>query len=326
MTKTLRSVDDLLDSKLIKAEEAQALNQVASQYAIAITPQMQSIIHHESDQNAEMVHPSPVSKQFIPDSRELQITAEELYDPVGDFSHSPVKGVVHRFGDRCLLKPVGVCAVYCRFCFRREFIGPNSETLNEAELQAAFQYIKSKPQIWEVILTGGDPLILKPKSLAEILKALSQINHVEVIRIHTRIPVVDSARINDEMIEAFKIPKTLYVALHTNHASEFTEEAITACQRIIKAGIPMVSQTVLLKGINNDVETLAELMKTLVKNKIKPYYLHHPDLVHGTSHFRISVEEGRQIMEALRKNHSGLCIPSYVQDTPGGNGGKKHIV
>ena len=303
--RTLRSASDLANEGLAR----EGIDRVAARYAVAITPAMQ-----------ELMHVGPIARQFVPDTAELTTTADERADPIGDHAHSPVKGIVHRYPDRVLLKPTHTCAVYCRFCFRREMVGPGSESLDAAELAAALDYIRSTPGIWEVILTGGDPLILSPRRLAEIIAALSGIPHLGVIRIHTRIPVVDPARIGDGLVGALKSDKAVYVVLHANHPEELTEAAIAACRRIIDAGIPMLSQSVLLKGVNDDAQTLEQLLRTFVRHRIKPYYLHHADKAPGTSHFRTTIAEGQALMRSLRGRVSGLCQPEYVLDIPGGAG------
>jgi len=263
----------------------------------------------------------PIARQFIPDIRETEIAPEELSDPIGDEARSPVKGIVHRYPDRVLLKPLHVCPVYCRFCFRRETVGPGGETLTSAELDAALAYIRGHDGIWEVILTGGDPLMLAPRRLGELVAALDAIAHVAVIRIHSRVPVVDPGRISDELVAALK-PKraSLWFGIHCNHARELTAEARGALARLADAGFPLMGQSVLLAGINDDVDTLDQLMRALVTARVKPYYLHHPDLVRGTGHFRVSIERGQALMKALRARLSGLAQPVYVLDVPGGHG------
>jgi lysine 2,3-aminomutase len=221
-----------------------------------------------------------------------------------------------------LLKLTHLCATYCRFCFRRETVGPGaSKALDGPALYAAFAYIESRPEIWEVILTGGDPLVLSPRRLRDAMQRLAQIDHVRIVRLHTRLPAVDPAAVTPELIQALACPgKAVYVALHANHPRELTPEARAACAHIVDAGMPMLSQTVLLKGVNDDVETLGALMRAFVETRIKPYYLHHPDLAPGTSHLRVSIEEGQALMRALRGRWSGLCQPLYVLDIPGGHG------
>jgi lysine 2,3-aminomutase len=262
----------------------------------------------------------PVARQFVPDAREHQVAPAERADPIGDERFSPVKGIVHRYPDRVLLKPLLACPVYCRFCFRREVVGKKDTTLSAQELDAAFAYIAAHPQIWEVILTGGDPLALSPRRLTAILARLEAIPHVEIVRIHTRVPVVDPKRINAALLAALKIGRPVYVVIHCNHPDEITAAARRGFARLADAGIPLLSQSVLLKGVNDDARTLETLFRALVRNRVKPYYLHHADLARGTSHFRTSIAEGRALMAALRGRVSGLAQPIYVLDIPGGHG------
>jgi lysine 2,3-aminomutase len=219
-----------------------------------------------------------------------------------------------------LFKLVHVCPVYCRFCFRREMAGPQGETmLSPQAFENAIAYIAAHPEIWEVILTGGDPFVLNARRAGEVSHRLAAIPHVKIIRWHTRVPVVDPARIDDEFVAALIVPgAATYVALHANHPRELAAAARAACARLIDAGIPLLSQTVLLKGVNDDIETLEALMRAFVETRIKPYYLHHADLAPGTSHFRVPIEEGQRLMCELRGRVSGLCVPNYVLDIPGG--------
>lgn len=315
MNRTLRSPRDLVEAGLAAPADLSALDGIAARYAVAVTPDM-----------AELIVPfdpaDPIGLQFLPQAREAETRAEERTDPIGDTAHSPLPGLVHRYPDRVLLKPLHVCPVYCRFCFRREMVGPDGlGSLTEAELAAAFAYIAAHPEIWEVVVTGGDPFALSPRRLARITSALGEIDHVRVLRFHTRVPVVDSASVDEALIAALKgFGRAVFVALHANHPREFTAAARAACARFVDAGIPMVSQTVLLRGVNDEAATLEALMRTFVENRIKPYYLHHGDLAPGTSHFRNSLTEGRALMEALRGRLSGLAQPTYVLDIPGGHG------
>ncbi len=312
---SLRSPADLAAARLIAPEEAAGLGDLAEKYAIAVTPTIADLIDPQDRRD-------PIALQFIPDLAEMKPAPHERADPIGDEAHAPMEGVVHRYPDRVLLKLLHVCAVYCRFCFRRETVGPGgASSLSPEALARALGYIAQRPQIWEVILTGGDPLTMSPRRIASVMAALGEIEHVKIVRIHTRIPVVDPARISDALIEALKAGgKTVYVALHANHPRELGAEARAACARIIDAGLPMVSQSVLLKGVNDDPIVLADLMRAFVENRIKPYYLHHPDLAPGTAHLRVSVERGRELVAALRGRVSGLCQPDYVLDIPGGFG------
>lgn len=311
----LRSADELVSAGLVAEDQRDAMAAVGARYVIGITPAMQSLIDPADPAD-------PIALQFVPDPRELDTTPEEQDDPIGDLAHSPVEGIVHRYPDRVLLKVVHVCPVYCRFCFRREMVGPEGlGTLAGAPLEKAMNYISDRPEIWEVILTGGDPLVLSPRRLAAIMEKLAAIAHVKIVRLHSRVPVVDPDHIDPALIAALKASgKTIYLAIHANHQREFTPRAEQAIADLADAGIVLVSQTVLLRGINNDAETLAALMRRFVELRIKPYYLHHPDLAPGTAHFRLSLAEGRDIVEALRRRVSGLCVPTYVLDIPGGFG------
>jgi lysine 2,3-aminomutase len=312
--KTLRRLADLQSAGLAPFERRAALERVAAQYAVAITPAMMELI--------DALDPSdPIARQFVPDPAELHARPEESPDPIGDHAHGPVPGIVHRYPDRVLLKLTHLCAVYCRFCFRREMIGPASKPLTARQLDEALGYIAAHPEIWEVVLTGGDPLVLSPRRLKQVAGALAQIGHVKIIRVHTRVPTADPARVTPSLVRALKAPGTAtYVVLHANHPRELTAEARKACARIVDAGIPMLSQSVLLKGVNDDAATLAALMRALVECRIKPYYLHHGDLAPGTSHLRTTIEHGQELMRALRGRVSGLCQPVYVLDIPGGHG------
>lgn len=296
-------------------QPADTLAEVASRYAVAITPAMDALIDPTNPDD-------PIAAQFRPDARELEVAADELSDPIGDDAHTPVKGVVHRYADRCLLKLVHVCPVYCRFCFRREMVGPQGDgTLTGAELDAALAYIENTPNIWEVILTGGDPFLLSARRVGEITERLAAIPHVKIIRWHTRIPAIDPLRVTPDLVEALRVEgATTYVVLHTNHARELTEQARAAIARIVDSGVPMLAQTVLLRGVNDDVETLEALMRALVEARVKPYYLHHLDKAQGTSHFRCSIAEGQELTQALQERVSGLAQPAYVLDIPGGHG------
>src|SRR5215207_2712374 len=312
---TLRSVTELAQAGLVPSHRLADLERVAAQYAVAITPAV-----------ADLIDPSaaddPIARQFVPNTAELETHLQENGDPIGDAAHSPVEGLVHRYPDRALLKVAHVCPVYCRFCFRREMVGPaRGKTLSPEALDAALDYIRGRPEIWEVVLTGGDPLILSPRRIGRLVAALSTIDHVRVLRWHTRVPVVEPDRVTSELARALKADsRAVYVVLHANHPRELTHQARAACARLVDAGIPMLSQSVLLKGVNDDPDTLAGLLRALVETRIKPSYLHHGDLAPGTAHFRTSIAEGQALMRSLRGRISGLCQPTYVLDIPGGHG------
>ena len=312
MSAAIKTVEALIEAGL---SDGAGLDAVAAKYAIGITPDIAALIDPNDPDD-------PMAKQFVPDVAELVTTPEERADPIGDLSHSPVTGIVHRYPDRVLLKAVHVCPVYCRFCFRREMVGPQGlGTLTASELDAAIAYIAGHAEIWEVILTGGDPLVLSPRRLRDIMERLAGIAHVKVVRFHTRVPVVEPGRVDDAMVAALRASgKTTYLAVHANHPREFTGEAGAALALLVDGGVVLISQSVLLKGVNDDVETLATLMKAFVENRVKPYYLHHPDLAPGTSHFRVDIAEGQRLVAALRGRISGLAQPTYVLDIPGGYG------
>jgi lysine 2,3-aminomutase len=288
---------------------------VAEKYAVAISPTLQALMDPADPFD-------PIARQFLPDIAEMIETAEERSDPIGDAVHSPVTGIVHRHPDRVLFKAVTSCPVYCRFCFRREMIGPGKAgALAPADFERAFDYVLRHPEIEEVILTGGDPFVLSARRAGEITSRIAAMGHVKIIRWHTRVPMVDPGRVSDDFIAALIAPGvTSWVAIHANHPKEFSPEAKAALTRLVDAGIPLVSQSVLLKGVNDDVETMAALMRAFLENRIKPYYLHHPDLARGTSHFRVGIEQGLALTRALRAKLSGLAQPLYVLDIPGGFG------
>jgi len=318
--KTLRTAAALADAGLVALERLPALEAVAARYAVAITPAMAELIEAADDGD-------PIARQFVPHESELVALPVEAADPVGDDAFSPVPGVVHRYPDRALLKITHTCAVYCRFCFRREMVGPAGiKSLNVEALDAAIGYIAGQPQIWEVIVTGGDPLVLSPRRLRALMDRLAGIDHLKVVRFHTRLPVVDPAAVTDDLVAALRSGsrksggQAVYVALHANHARELPPAARAACARLVDAGIPMLGQTVLLRGINDDAETLGDLMRAMVETRIKPYYLHQGDLAPGTSHLRVPIAEGQAILKTLRGRWSGLCQPTYVLDIPGGHG------
>jgi len=312
---SLRSVADLIATGLVREEDRAGLEAVAARYAVAVTPEMAALID-ASDAN------DPIGRQFLPSPGELVTLPEELADPIGDNVHTPVKGVVHRYPDRVLLKPLHTCPVYCRFCFRRESVGPDGAgSLSEAELAAAFAYIAAHDAIFELIVTGGDPFMLSPRRMAAIAEAAAGIGHVKVLRWHSRVPLVDPGRVGDALIAAAKrFPRAVFVAIHANHPREFTPAGEHALARLADAGIVLLGQSVLLKGINDDAAVLEELMRTFVANRVKPYYLHHGDLAPGTAHFRTTIAEGQALMRALRGRLSGIAQPTYVVDLPGGHG------
>lgn len=321
----IRTTDDLIAAGFAGSAQREDLDRLMQHYAVGITPAAAELI----DRGAGLA--DPIAAQFVPTIDELVRDPAENDDPIGDGAHSPVQGVVHRYRDRCLLKLVSICPVYCRFCFRREAVGPaHGGQLTGNELDAAFAYIAQHPEIWEVIITGGDPLILSARRIEEITRRLEAIDHVKIVRWHTRVPVVDPGCVDEAMVRALRSSgKSVYVALHANHPRELTPSARNACARLIDSGIAMISQSVLLKGVNDNVDTLEGLMRAFVEIRVKPYYLHHPDLAPGTGHFRLPIARGQELVAQLRQRLSGLAMPTYVLDIPGGHGkvpvGRAHL-
>ena len=311
--KTARTAQDLAAAGVVAPDRIAEIDAVAARFAVAVTPDLLGLIDPGDPAD-------PIARQFVPSGAELEHSAEERADPIGDQAHSPIDGVVHRYPDRALLKLTQLCPVYCRFCFRREMIGPDRPGLDDEALGRALDYIRAHDEIWEVILTGGDPLVLSDRRLGAVIAALNRIDHVGVIRIHTRVPVADPARVTPALAAALRGRAAVYVLLHCNHPRELSAAARAACARLVDAGVPMLSQTVLLRGVNDDPETMTRLMRGLVAARVKPHYLHHGDLAPGTRQFRTTIAAGQDLMRRLRGSVSGLCQPTYVLDIPGGHG------
>ena len=312
---TLRTPTQLCEHGLIAPQQREALEAVGARYAVALPPALAALIDRNDPDD-------PIARQFVPGVAELDHRPEELADPIGDDAHSPVEGVVHRYADRVLLKLTHVCAVYCRFCFRREMVGPGKpNALSPAALKCALDYIRDHREIWEVILTGGDPLVLSARRLRAVMKELAAIEHVKIVRIHTRAPIADPARVTGELVRAMKASdKATYVALHVNHARELSTQARAAIARMADAGLVLLGQSVLLKGVNDAPQALGDLMRALVECRIKPYYLHHGELAPRTPHLRSDIAAGQALMRSMRGRLSGLCQPAYMLDIPGGHG------
>ncbi|MGC2523863.1 MAG: lysine-2,3-aminomutase-like protein [Stellaceae bacterium] len=297
----------------MEQERRDEIRRVAERFSVAVTEDMAALIE-PGDPN------DPIAAQFVASAAELETAAEEMPDPIGDERWSPVPGIVHRYPDRVLLKPTLICPVYCRFCFRREVVGKRPAMLDPAALRRAYDYIRGRPEIWEVVVTGGDPFVLAPRRIAAIVRRLEAIPHLGVTRFHTRVPIVDPSRVTDALIAALAAEKALWVVVHANHPRELTPEAKAAVTRLTRAGIPVLSQTVLLRGVNDDAAVLEALLRGLVAMRVKPYYLHHADLAPGTAHFRTGIATGQALVRSLRGRVSGLCQPTYVLDIPGGHG------
>jgi lysine 2,3-aminomutase len=310
-SRTLRTPQDLASEGLIAEADIPVLSTVAERYATAIPPAFAQLISAPDD---------PIGLQVIPAAEELITSESELTDPIGDDALSPIPGIVHRYPDRALLKPILICPLYCRFCFRREHVGPEGGLLTEAQLSAAIEWVEQHPAIREIILTGGDPLMLSPRRLRDLLARLERIPHITTLRIHTRVPVAAPEKITADMLDALTTEKPLWMAIHANHAREFSPDARKAINALRKRGIPLLGQSVLLRGVNDTTEALENLFRTMVETSIKPYYLHQLDPAPGTSRFAVPITEGQDLLRSLRGRITGLVWPTYVLDIPGGHG------
>ena len=307
----IRDAAGLVAAGLAPPTALAALEKVGRRYAVLIPDALRSLIHDPD---------GPIGRQFIPHPDELLTLPYENPDPIGDDRLSPVPGIVHRYGDRALLKPLLICPTYCRFCFRREHVGPGGGLLTDAELEAAYAWLRAHPAIREVILTGGDPLMLSPRRLGAILAALNTIPHLELLRIHTRVPTADPARVTPELAASLASTVPLWMVVHVNHADEITPGARAALDRIRAQGVPLLSQSVLLRGVNDSADTLETLFRELLRARVKPYYLHQLDPAPGTARFAVPLAEGQALLRALRGRLTGLAWPTYVVDIPGGHG------
>lgn len=312
MARYWTTLKDLHNAQIINTTED--LSNVAAHFQIRVSPAMQSILQQDIN--------DPIYQQFIPSSKEATILDDEVSDPIGDIPYTPVTGIVHRYQDRALLKVTQLCAVYCRFCFRKEMIGQYGESLSKTELDEAYNYIEQHTELWEIILTGGDPLILSVNRLTDILERLSSIQHIQNIRIHTRIPVVSPEMITDELLTLFEAiqntGKSITIVIHANHANELTDDVAATMKRLQKSGVMLISQSVLLHNINDNFDALANLMRRFITIGIKPYYLHQLDFARGTSHFRVKEDKAIALIRELRAKISGICVPVLIQEIPHG--------
>lgn len=288
---------------------------VLAHYQYGMTPTMHGQMRDVNPQS------DPIAAQFIPDARELQIAPAELNDPIGDARHSPLAGLVHRYPNRVLWLMAPTCAVYCRFCFRKEHIGRNGRALTAQQRQAALDYIAAHTEVEEVILSGGDPLHLSATQLPKFIAPLNTLPHVRRLRIHSRIPVVAPDRIEACLLEQLQAQQqTVCLVLHINSAQELGKAALAALARLRQSGVLLFSQTVLLRGVNDSVDALAALCNALLDAGVTPYYLHHLDLARGTGHFRLTLDEGLALHQALRARLSGIALPEYIVEIPAGGG------
>ncbi|MBK1658685.1 lysine 2,3-aminomutase, partial [Paracraurococcus ruber] len=315
--RTLKTPRDLAAAGLLPAGAVPGAEAVAARYSIAVTPAVAALIDPADPAD-------PIARQYLPDAAELHTAPHELADPTADAPFTPVKGVVHRYPDRALLKPLLACPVYCRFCFRREAVGPDGGLLTGAELDAALAWFARTPQVREAILTGGDPLMLSPRRLGGMLGRLAALPHIELLRVHSRVPVAAPDLVTEALAAALETAqergKPLYLCVHANHAREFTPAAIAALARLQRAGAVLLGQSVLLRGVNDSAAALEDLFRAMLRARVKPYYLHQLDPAPGTARFAVPVEDGRALLRALRGRVTGLAWPTYVQERPAGGG------
>jgi len=305
--KNLVTPDEFVEKFGLNLPEFQS---VAQHYPARITRHYFNLIHEKND---------PIWRQSVPDIRELHDDAQQP-DPLNEHGLSPVPGLIHRYPDRVVWLVSNECAVYCRFCMRKRRVGCNNGGKLEDSCGDALSYIAAHPSIRDVILSGGDPLLLEDEQLEEILSALRAIPHVEIIRIGTRVPVTFPERITRKLATMLQRYQPLYINTHFNHPLEINSSSQQACALLVDAGIPVGNQTVLLKGVNDNPVVMQELLRGLLAIRVKPYYLHQMDLVKGTAHFRTSVKTGLKLMDSLRGHLSGLAVPYYVIDLPAGKG------
>ena len=317
MEQTIRTASGLVAAGLLAPGRESEAAAVATRYAIAVTPIVAGLIDAADPAD-------PIARQYIPNGAELTTAPWEIDDPTADAPFTPIKGVVHRYPDRALLKPLLACPVYCRFCFRREVVGPGGGLLSDAELEAALDWFAATPAVTEAILTGGDPLMLSPRRLARIMERLSAIPHIQVIRLHSRVPVSDPDRVTAAQVAALETEKALFLCVHANHAREFSAPAAAALRRLNRSGVVLLGQSVLLRGVNDTSEALEALFRAMLRHRVKPYYLHQLDAAPGTARFAVPPEEGLRLVASLRGRVTGLAWPTYVVESSGG-GGKRLV-
>jgi len=306
------SIDDLKKIMKLSEKEIMALNNLRSRLPLRITPYFTSMIY-----NTKPSH--PLRRNVVPVVEELLVTRSEQSDPLHEEAYSPVRGIVHRYPDRVLFTVTQVCSNYCRYCTRSHSVG-RLDRLGKQDFEKAFNYISYHKEVRDVLISGGDPLTLTDEMLDYILSNIRKIEHVEIIRIGTRAPVVLPQRITSGLINILRKYHPLFISLHFSHPLEITEECEKACNKLADGGFPLGSQTVLLKGINDSVPVMKELMHKLLKMRIRPYYLYQCDLIPGSRHFRTTVAKGLEIIKGLRGFTSGYAVPTFVVDAPGGGG------
>lgn len=309
----LTSVAQLEQFMTLTPEEKAGCLFADKKLSLAITPYFFNLIDR-SDPNC------PIRRQVIPRAGEMQISMEEQLDSLGEDEHSPVPGLVHRYPDRVLFLVTDRCAAYCRYCTRSRLVSNAQDYNFHPEYEQGLRYIEAHPEVRDVLLSGGDPLLLSDKKLEHLLSRLRAIKHVEFIRIGSRIPVFLPQRITPELCEVLKRYGPIWMSIHLNHPKEATAEVRDACERLAFAGVPLGNQSVLLKGVNDDADVMKALVHRLLRMRVRPYYLYQMDLITGGSHFKVDVRKGLEIIQALRGHTTGYAIPQYVIDAPGGGG------
>lgn len=309
----LTTLEDLERFMTLTPEERRGVAFAGKKLALAITPYYFNLIDRD-DPNC------PIRKQVIPREGEMMVAQEEMLDSLGEDEHSPVPGLVHRYPDRVLFLVTDRCAAYCRYCTRSRLVSNAQDYNFHPEYEQGLRYIESHPEVRDVLLSGGDPLLLSDRKLEHLLSRLRAIPHVEFIRIGSRIPVFLPQRITPALAEVFKKYGPIWMSIHVNHPKEATAELRDACERLSFAGVPLGNQSVLLKGVNDDAEVMRALVHRLLRMRVRPYYLYQMDLITGGSHFKVDVRKGLEIIAALRGHTTGYAIPQYVIDAPGGGG------
>jgi lysine 2,3-aminomutase len=307
---TLEQLKEIIE---LTPEETEGIKNSKGRLALAVTPYFASLMDPVN-------HNCPIRRQAIPRIEEIHLSKSEMVDPLGEDNHSPVPGLVHRYPDRVLLLVTDQCAVYCRYCTRRRLVGSNERSITQGNFEEVLKYLKSHKKVRDVLVSGGDPLLLENERLEEILSRLRAIPHIEVLRIGTRVPVTLPQRITSGLVRMLKKYHPLMISIHFTHPKEITDQVKKACNDLADGGIPLGSQTVLLKGVNDKPNIMKKLVQELLKIRVRPYYIYQCDLAMGTQHFRTSVATGIQIMEKLRGHTTGYAVPTYVVDTPGGGG------
>jgi lysine 2,3-aminomutase len=309
----LRSADDLARVVALTAEERRGLAEIAGLFRVGVTPYYASLIDRD--------HPfCPIRMQAVPVAAEARHAEGDLRDPLGEDRHRPVRAVVHKYRDRALFLVTDTCSVYCRHCTRRRITGGEEGAFDRAAVEEGVAYVRAHPEVRDVIVSGGDPLVLGDDRLAALLGALRAIPHVQILRLATRAPVTCPMRVTDALARALRAVKPLFVVTHFNHPKECTPDAQEACERLVDHGVPVENQTVLLRRVNSSARTLQELFERLLAWRVRPYYLHQGDVAEGTAHLRTPLATGVEILRQLRGRTSGLAIPQLAVDLPGGGG------